>query len=275
MPGHRGRRAGHRLAGDPVQAAISLCNDGLARSTHRPRSSTAHAGTRPARASRRRGGGARSSARCARRRRCRHALQPRRRAADAAPLRATPRAPTGARSRSRPDLVAADFNLGVLFQEQGATDAAVAAYEAVLKADPATSRRTRISVKCCSRAGRYRRVARELPPLRDALPECAAARGAGARSLSVSGDFAGSTLSRRAWRAIASWRATTSSCVDCLEELLYLLLYFDVAPETLLPLRANLRRGARRLWRAAAAARDAQDRAGCASAISRRTCAIT
>ena len=90
---------------------------------------------------------ARAGARADRRR---HALQPRRRAADAARRAEAARAYQRALT-FKPDLVAADFNLGVLFQQQGATDAAIAALPHGARRRPArTSPRTRTWAKCCS-----------------------------------------------------------------------------------------------------------------------------
>ena len=121
----------------------------------------------------------------------RNPLQPRRRAADAAHFAEAARAYQRALAFA-PTLVAAHFNLGVLFQEQGPDRRGDRRVRAVLRRDPAaTSRPTRTWAKCCFAAGQRSTRARELPALRGALPECAGARGAGARGLAVQhGDFA-------------------------------------------------------------------------------------
>ena len=139
----------------------------------------------------------------------------------------------GARAYQRalacqPDLAAARFNLGVLFQEQGATDAAIAAYSAVVDADPQSAAAYKSLGEVLHGAGR---VDEWLANFRRFEAACPKALPLAVQALEVCqhlGDFA---ALERYLNGLAheDFEADTEvELADCLEELLYLLLYFDI-----------------------------------------------
>ncbi len=128
----------------------------------------------------------------------------------------------------RPDFVAAHFNLGVLFQEQGMTDAAIAAYGEVQAADPANVAAYRNVGEVLLAAGRidsylanFRRFEARCP---DALPLAVQALVA----CQHQGDFAKLERYIDGLRHERFAARNEAELVDALEEILYLLLYFDV-----------------------------------------------
>ncbi len=147
-----------------------------------------------------------------------------------------------------PQMVAADFNLGVIFQEQGATDAAVAAYQTVLAADPANAAAYKNLGEVLLASGRddeflanFRRFEQHCPA---ALPLVVQALEA----YQMLGDFA---RIDRYLDGLAHGRfaaAGDAELVDSLEELLFQLLYFDVAPEVLYGLAQKYDTAARRVY---------------------------
>jgi predicted O-linked N-acetylglucosamine transferase (SPINDLY family) len=133
----------------------------------------------------------------------------------------------------RPDLVAAHFNLGVLFQEQGMTDAAIAAYEEVQATDPANVAAYRNLGEVMLAAGRidaylgnFLRFEARCP---DALPLAVQALVA----CQYQGDFAKLERYLDGLREERFAARNEAELVDALEEILYLLLYFDVEPSLL------------------------------------------
>ncbi len=132
----------------------------------------------------------------------------------------------------RPDLTPAHFNLGVLFQEQGAVDAAVAAYGEVLAAEPDNVAAHKNLCETLQGAGRidewlasFRRFEARCPT---ALPLAVQALEA----CQYRGDFAalGRYLDGLAQERFVA--AGDAELVDSLEQLLFLLLYFDVRADT-------------------------------------------
>ncbi len=175
-----------------------------------------------------------------------------------------------------PGLLAAHFNLGVVHQEQRADDAAIAAYEAVLRLDARHVAAYKNLGEVLFAAGRFDAWRENFLRFETNCPDALALA---VQALEVSqwhGDFARvgrylDGLSREAFRA-----ADETELVDCLEELLYLLLFFDVDAGTDAEARAYLRRGRpARLRRADAASGGRASPDGCASATSPPTCAIT
>jgi len=152
------------------------------------------------------------------------ALQMQRRHTDAA--RAYQRALT-----FRPDLIAADFNLGVIFGEEGNRDAAIRAFAHVLERDPAHVMAYRNLGEALFAAGRidewranFTRFEARCP---DALPLAV-------HALEVSqwtGDFARVEQYLDGLRKERFRASDPRQLADALEELLYLLLFFDVEPE--------------------------------------------
>src|SRR5581483_1267398 len=131
----------------------------------------------------------------------------------------------------RPDLVAADFNLGVLFQEQGNTDAAIAAYAQVLRDDPK-------HVAAYKNLGEVLFAAGRLDAWRANFArfeaQCPTALPLAIQALEVCQHFGEFERLESYLDGLRNERFTTSTpaeLVQCLEELLYLLLFFDVEPD--------------------------------------------
>ena len=134
----------------------------------------------------------------------------------------------------RPDMVAADFNLGVLFQQQGNAQAAIAAYSNVLAADPAHVKAYKNLGEVLLAAGQVdawlanfrafeKRCPKALPLAVYALEAC-----------QHQADFASLERYIEGLRKEEFQARDEAELADCLEELLYLLLFFDVEPELLL-----------------------------------------
>jgi predicted O-linked N-acetylglucosamine transferase (SPINDLY family) len=148
----------------------------------------------------------------------------------------------------RPDFVAAHFNLGVLFQEQRMNDAAIAAYGEVLAADPANVAAFKNLGETLLAAGRidaflanFRRFEERCP---DALPLAVQALVA----CQHQGDFAKLDRYLEGLRHERFVPQSEAEQIDALEELLYLLLYFDVEPSLLLHLAEAYDATARRAY---------------------------
>ena len=175
-----------------------------------------------------------------------------------------------------PDLVAADFNLGVLFAQQGNRDAAIAAYGQVLERNPAHVAAYKNLGEMLFAAGRiddwlanFRRFEAHCP---DALPLAVQALEA----CQHQGDFAKLDRYLEGLRKERFRARDENELVDCLEELLYLLLFFDIEPEMMLRFAQTYDQvGGARLRRRAAARRCRGGRVRSASATCRPTCATT
>jgi predicted O-linked N-acetylglucosamine transferase (SPINDLY family) len=131
----------------------------------------------------------------------------------------------------RPDLVAADFNLGVIFTALGNVDGAVAAYGAVLTRKPDHVAAHKNLGEVLLAAGRidawlahFKRFEAQCP---NALPLALHALEA----CHYLGDFAGLERYIDGLRRERYVAADDAELGDTLEQLLYLLLYFDVEPE--------------------------------------------
>ena len=131
----------------------------------------------------------------------------------------------------RPDLVAAHFNLGVLFGEQGATDAAIAAYGEVLAAEPGNVSAYKNLGETLLGAGR---VDAWLANFRRFETHCPHALPLAVQALEACQHLADFPKLERYLDGLQQDRFAASGdveLVDCLEELLYLLLFFDVPAE--------------------------------------------
>ena len=134
----------------------------------------------------------------------------------------------------KPDLIAADFNLGVLFQQQTNTQAAIAAYSNVLAADPSHVTAYKNLGEVLLSAGQmdawlanFRAFERHCPK---ALPLAVYALEA----CHHQADFASLERYIDGLRKEEFQARDEEELADCLEELLYLLLFFDVEPALLL-----------------------------------------
>jgi len=133
-----------------------------------------------------------------------------------------------------PDMTTASFNLGVVCQEARADDAAIAAYEAALRTD---SRHVAAYKNLGEVLFATGRLEAWLANFRRFEASCPAALPLAVQALEAcqyQGEFAKldrylAGLGREEFRP-----ADELELADCLEELLYLLLFFDVDPELVL-----------------------------------------
>ncbi len=131
-----------------------------------------------------------------------------------------------------PDLANANFNLGVLYQERKAWDVAAVAYEAVLRADPRHVAAHKNLGEVLRAAGQFDRWFEAFDRFEAACPASFAMAVQGLEVCQLGGNFARleqflDGLGHQRYPA-----ADEIELVDALEELLFLLLYFDVEPAT-------------------------------------------
>ena len=133
-----------------------------------------------------------------------------------------------------PAMVEADFNLGVLFQQQGNAQAALAAYRTVLAADPTHVAAYKNIGEVLLASGQidawlanFRTFERRCP---DALPLAVYALEA----CQHMADFPNLERYLDGLRRDDFKARGDAELLDCLEELLYLLLFFDVEPAMML-----------------------------------------
>ena len=144
-------------------------------------------------------------------------LQPWRRAADAGPTPRTRRARISARSTFRPDLVAADFNLGVLFESRAtATPRSRPSRTCSTRRSARTWWRTSNLGELLLAAGRVDEWLANFDALRAAVPERAVARRARARGVPDDGRLrARRSIPRRPAPRRVSRAATSDELADC------------------------------------------------------------
>jgi predicted O-linked N-acetylglucosamine transferase (SPINDLY family) len=133
----------------------------------------------------------------------------------------------------RPDLVAADFNLGVIFMALGNYDGAMRAFGTVVERNPHHVAAHKNLGEALLASGyidewlkRFRRFEQACP---DALPLAVQALEA----CHYAADFNGLDRYLEGLRRERFEAANNAELLDALEQLLYLLLYFDVEPEML------------------------------------------
>ncbi len=151
------------------------------------------------------------------------ALQMQRRSADAA----------AAYQRAlefRPDLAAAEFNLGVLFQQRGATAPAIAAYESVLAREPANAAAYKNLGEVLQAGGRAASWFANFDRFEVGCPDALALAVQALEVLQHRGDFARLDRYLDGLRAGRFRAETGTELCDNLEQLLYLLLFFDIEP---------------------------------------------
>lgn len=131
-----------------------------------------------------------------------------------------------------PDQIAADFNTGVILQEQGRTDHAIHAFEQVLARDPAY-------VPAHKAIGEVLLAARRIDAWFLAFDRfesrCPRSLAMVVRALEVNayrGDFPAIDRFLERLRRNDFVPEGATDLADCLEQLLFLMLYFDVEPET-------------------------------------------
>jgi predicted O-linked N-acetylglucosamine transferase (SPINDLY family) len=130
-----------------------------------------------------------------------------------------------------PGLIAADFNIGVILQEQGRTDAAITAFEQVLARDP---RHVPAHKALGDTLLAARRIDDWLRVFERFEANCPHALSLAVQALEVyqyRGDFAGLDRYLDRLRQDEFKPESETDLADCLEQLLFLLLYFDIEPE--------------------------------------------
>jgi len=134
------------------------------------------------------------------------------------------------------ELVAADFNIGVILQEQGRTDAAITAFEQVIARDP---RHVPAHKALGDTLLGARRIDDWLRVFERFEANCPNALSLAVQALEVyqyRGDFAGLDRYLDRLRQDEFKPENETDLADCLEQLLFLLLYFDIEPEAQLGL---------------------------------------
>jgi predicted O-linked N-acetylglucosamine transferase (SPINDLY family) len=134
----------------------------------------------------------------------------------------------------KPSLVDADYNLGVLFQQQGALDAAIQAYETVLKADPRHVSAYKNLGEALLAAGKFDAWIANFERFEANCPQALPLAVQALEVCQYQGDFQKVERYLEGLRQEAFRVEGELQLADCLEVLLYLLLYFDVEQEMML-----------------------------------------
>lgn len=150
-------------------------------------------------------------------------------------------APGAARAYQRaltfaPDMVAADFNLGVLFQEGGNADAAAAAYRHVLAADPKHVTAYKNLGEVLFARGDVDGWLANFAAFEKHCPKALALAVYALEACQHAADFDRLDRYLDGLRRDAYEARDEREMADCLEELLYLLLFYDVEPSLMLRL---------------------------------------
>ncbi len=134
----------------------------------------------------------------------------------------------------KPSLVDADYNLGVLFQQQDAVDAAIKAYETVLEADPTHVSAYRNLGEVLLAAGKFNAWIANFERFEANCPDALPLAVQALEVCQYLGDFQKVERYLDGLRQEAFRAENELQLADCLEVLLYLLLYFDVEQEMML-----------------------------------------
>jgi predicted O-linked N-acetylglucosamine transferase (SPINDLY family) len=135
-----------------------------------------------------------------------------------------------------PDLIAADFNLGVLFQQQGNAKAAIAAYSHVLKTDPRHVGAYKNLGEVLFAAGEIDAWLANFDAFEKHCPKALALAVYALEACQHAADFDRLERYLDGLRRDEYEARDEREMVDCLEELLYLLLFYDVEPALMLRL---------------------------------------
>jgi tetratricopeptide (TPR) repeat protein len=125
---------------------------------------------------------------------------------------------------------AADFNLGVIFQAQGNVDAAAAAYGNVLAKDPKRVAAYKNLGEALLAAGRMDAWLANFRKFEANCPDALALAAQALEVLQHRGDYAGVERYLEGLRAERFQPGDEIELCDVLEQLLYLLLFFDIEP---------------------------------------------
>ena len=131
-----------------------------------------------------------------------------------------------------PDLLAADFNIGVVFQEQERTGAAIAAFEKVLAREPKHALAHKALGDTLLSARRIDDWLRVFSRFEAACPNALSLIVQALEVYQYRGDFAGLDRYLDRLRRGDFKPDNETDLADSLEQLLFLMLYFDLEPET-------------------------------------------
>jgi predicted O-linked N-acetylglucosamine transferase (SPINDLY family) len=148
----------------------------------------------------------------------------------------------------RPDLLAADFNIGVIFRERGRSRAAVKAFKQVLERDARHVAAHKALAETLLEAGRIDDWLKVFDRFEAACPDALPLAAVALEACQYRADFA--RLDRYLERLRRDDFKSTSDTerADSLEELLFLLLYFDFEPEAQFRLYQAYDAAARRVY---------------------------
>jgi protein O-GlcNAc transferase len=136
----------------------------------------------------------------------------------------------------RPDLIDADFNLGVVFEQQGNRRAAEVAYANVLAVDPRHVPAYKHLGELLLAAGEVDRWLANFHAFEKHCPTSMALAVYALEACQHEGDFRAVERYLDGLRRDEFHAENEDDLADCLESLLYLLLFFDVEPSLLLRL---------------------------------------
>ena len=147
-----------------------------------------------------------------------------------------------------PDLLAADFNIGVVFQEQNRTDAAIAAFEKVLAREPRHALAHKALGDTLLSARRIDDWLRVFARFEAACPNALSLVVQALEVYQYRGDFAGIERYLDRLRRGDFKPDNETDLADSLEQLLFIMLYFDLEPEAQLNLYRTYDAVARRVY---------------------------
>jgi predicted O-linked N-acetylglucosamine transferase (SPINDLY family) len=136
----------------------------------------------------------------------------------------------------RPDLIDADFNLGVLFEQQGNRRAAEAAYANVLAVDPRHAPAYKHLGELLLGEGQVDRWLANFHAFEKHCPQSLSMAVYALEACQHQGDFTRVERYLDGLRRDEFHAEGEEDLADCLESLLYLLLFFDVEPSLMLRL---------------------------------------
>jgi predicted O-linked N-acetylglucosamine transferase (SPINDLY family) len=130
-----------------------------------------------------------------------------------------------------PQLVAADFNIGIIFREQGRPDRAIAAFERVLARDPQHVPAYKALADTLQDERRLDAWFKAFDRFEAACPNAFPLLVMALEACHYRADFAALDRYLNRLRQDEFKPSSETELADCLEELLFLLAYFDFEPE--------------------------------------------
>jgi predicted O-linked N-acetylglucosamine transferase (SPINDLY family) len=147
-----------------------------------------------------------------------------------------------------PELVAADFNIGVVFREQGRRRTAAKAFERVLERDPHHAGAHKALAETRLEGGRVDAWLKTFDRFEAACPDALPLVSVALEACQYRGDFAAVDRYLERLAAGEFKAANDTELVDSLEEILFLLLYFDFDSEAQYLLYKTYDAAARRVY---------------------------